>query len=265
MMKSIPETRAAVAAQKVVHKERPDRRQNILDASQRLFARLGYHAVTIRQIAEEAQVPLALVGYYFGQKQELYDAIFGHWSGTLDERRAGLRSALAGGEGDMLSRVVRAMVLPINELRETPQGESYALLVTRGLTQQSVEEDRVIREYFDPVASEFIDGMHRALLDEFPGVTQSQVAWCFQFALGALLHYISDQRVERLSKGVNVAADPAVLDHLQAFIVSGIRGAVQAFLRAPVASKPDVRTPTASSSLHSYPGESRVHHSHEAD
>jgi len=262
-MRSIPETRAAAAVQKAAGKDRPDRRQNILDASQRLFARLGYHAVTIRQIAEEAQVPLALVGYYFGQKQELYDAIFGHWSGTLDERRAGLRAAIAGGEGDTLSRIVRAMVMPINELRETPQGESYALLVTRGLTQQSIEEDRVIREYFDPLAAEYIEGMHQALSEEFPGVTQAQVAWCFQFALGALLHYVSDQRVERLSKGVNHAADPAVLDQLNVFIVSGIRGAVKSFLQA--GNQPAARAPTASSSLHSYPGELRVHHSQAAD
>lgn len=236
-MKSIPETRAVVSAQKALQKNRPDRRQNILDASQRLFARLGYHAVTIRQIAEEAQVPLALVGYYFGQKQELYDAIFGHWAGTLDDRRAGLRSALTAGDGDLLSRIVEAMVLPLNSLRETPQGESYALLVTRGLTQQSIEEDRVIREYFDPLASEFIEAMHQALLSEFPGVTHAHVAWCFQFALGSLLHYVSDQRVERLSKGVNMAADPAVLNHLQVFIVSGIRGAVKSFVEAPVGTQ----------------------------
>jgi AcrR family transcriptional regulator len=210
--------------------ERPDRRQNILDASQRLFALYGYHAVTIRQIAEAAQVPLALVGYYFGQKQELYDAIFGQLSGNLDERRVGLRAALAEPSDDPLSGIVAAMVIPISQMRTTPAGESYALFVTRGLTQQSIEEDRSIREYFDPLTTEFIDAMHHALNAEGLNIDQPQAAWCYQFALGALLHYLRDQRIVRLSNGVNVAGDPAVMPQLIAFIVNGIRGAARSFV-----------------------------------
>lgn len=228
-MKSIPETRARVADGNI----RPDRRQNILDASQRLFARLGYHAVTIRQIAEEAQVPLALVGYYFGQKQELYDAIFGHWSGIVEERLGDLRRALGQTGGDRLSHIVDALVGPAVRLRTTPEGQSYALLVTRGLSQQGIEEDHAIREFFDPLASEFIDALHGALREEAPTVTRSQTAWCYQFALGALLHHLSDQRVARLSQGENMPGDPAVARQLVAFIVHGIRGAAKAFVEAP--------------------------------
>ncbi len=236
-MKSIPETRARQAAFSVAPRSievpaapaRIDRRQNILDASQRLFARLGYHGVTIRQIAEEANVPLALVGYYFGQKQELYDAIFGHWSGIARERLADLRAALEPAGGDRLARIVDALVLPSARLRETPEGRSYALLVTRGLSQQGQEEDRAIREFFDPLAREFINAMHEALVAEWPGATRAQTAWCYQFALGALLHHLSDQRIERLSDGANVAADPSVAAPLSAFITFGIRGAMASF------------------------------------
>ena len=231
-MKSIPETRADAAEDK----PRPDRRQNILDASQRLFARFGYHAVTIRQIAEEAQVPLALVGYYFGQKQELYDAVFGHWSGTVAQRSVDLRNALAQSSGDRLQRIVAAMVNPIVGLRSSPQGAAYALFVTRGLSQQSVEEDRAIREYFDPVAAEFIDAIRDALAADYPGHTHAHAAWGFQFALGALLHFLSDQRVARLSNGANVPGDPAVAQQLIAFIAHGLRGAAQAFVAASAAA-----------------------------
>lgn len=227
-MKSIPETRANAADGAI----RPDRRQNILDASQRLFARLGYHAVTIRQIAEEAQVPLALVGYYFGQKQELYDAVFSHWGGIVRERLDDLSMAMAPSDGDRLARIVDALVAPAIRLRMTPEGQSYALLVTRGLSQQGAEEDHAIREFFDPMANQFIDAMHVALRDELPGITRGHTAWCYQFALGALLHHLSDQRVERLSQGVNVAGDPAVLRQLVAFIVHGVRGAARAFVEA---------------------------------
>ena len=227
-MNSTPESLATKGHAKV----RPDRRQNILDASQRLFGRYGYHAVTIRQIALEAKVPLALVGYYFGQKQELYDAIFAHWSSTVAQRSVDLRDALAQTGGERLQRIVSAMVVPIVRLRASAQGESYALFVTRGLTQQGVEDDRAIREYIDPVAAEYIAALQGALADEFPGFTHAQAAWGFQFALGALLHYLSDQRVERLSNGVNAAGDPAVEPQLVAFIMHGLRGAAQSFAAA---------------------------------
>ncbi len=237
--KSIPETRAAGTIAGV----RPDRRQNILDASQRLFANFGYHAVTIRQIAEAAKVPLALVGYYFGQKQELYDAIFGNLSGTVEVRRQGLHEAMTVQSGDPLVNIVEAMILPVIQARGTPEGESYALFVTRGLTQQSVEEDRAIREFFDPITAEYIDAIRESLQDEIPELTQAQAAWCYQFALGALLHYLSDQRIVRLSNGVNAAADPAVAQHLQAFIVNGIRGAARSFVAPELtAQKPAVAT-----------------------
>jgi AcrR family transcriptional regulator len=238
-MKSIPETRASTASVDD-GVGRPDRRQNILAASQRLFGRLGYHGVTIRQIAEEAQVPLALVGYYFGQKQELYDAIFGHWSGIVSERLADLAAALARPTGDRVAHIVDALVTPSAQLRTTPEGRSYALLVTRGLSQQGIEEDHAIREFFDPLANRFIDALHDALVAELPTLTRAQTAWCYQFALGALLHHLSDQRVERLSHGENVASDPAVTHQLVAFIVNGIRGGAQAFVATPSAAEPRV-------------------------
>lgn len=54
---------------------RPDRKAAILLAAEILFAQRGYHAVSIRQIAQEAGVPLALVAYYYGQKHELFHVI----------------------------------------------------------------------------------------------------------------------------------------------------------------------------------------------
>ncbi|OOG41823.1 TetR/AcrR family transcriptional regulator, partial [Polaromonas sp. A23] len=204
----------------------PDRRQNILLAAEKLFAKHGYHAVSIRHIADEAQVPLALVGYYFGAKHELYHAIFEHWSTTINERLAALALAMADESGDRLTRIVEAFIAPVIRLRASAEGEYYALLMTRGLALQSEEEDAIIREFFDPMARAFIEAFHTTLATEFPGATQPQIVWCYQFALGALLHHISDQRVHRLSQGENRPNDPIVMPQLVAFIAHGMRGAM---------------------------------------
>ncbi|MEO8024360.1 TetR/AcrR family transcriptional regulator [Polaromonas sp.] len=218
---------------------RPDRRQNILLAAEKLFAKHGYHAVSIRHIADEAQVPLALVGYYFGAKHELYHAIFEHWSTTINERLAALALAMADESGDRLPRIVEAFIAPVIRLRASAEGEYYALLMTRGLALQSEEEDSIIREFFDPMARAFIEAFHTTLAAEFPATTQAQVVWCYQFALGALLHHIGDRRVHRLSQGENRPNDPAVMPQLVAFIAHGMRGAMlQSHPSAPARKEP---------------------------
>jgi AcrR family transcriptional regulator len=213
----------SVTARRQAAAERPDRKQAILLAAERLFAQRGYHAVTIRQIADDADVPLALVGYYYGQKHELFAALFDHWGSTIDERLAALRAVhLDPADPSALPAIVQAFVMPVVRLRTSAEGESYALLVARQLYQAGDEADAVLRKHFDPMAHAFIDALHATL----PWASRGEVAWVYQFALGALLNYLSDTRVERLSRGENRAADVAAAPRLLDFIVGGMRAAL---------------------------------------
>ncbi len=206
-------------------KVRVDRKQAILLAAEKLFALSGYHATSIRQIAEEAEVPLALVGYYFGQKRELFHAIFAHWNGTIEERLTALRSIRKDpADPQTLPRIIEAFVGPVLRLRASAEGEYYALLVARELSNRTEEAEQVLREYFDPMAHAFIDALHQAL----PQASRDQAAWGYQFALGALIHHLSDSRVERLSNGKNRASDPSAAPSLANFIVGGLRAALPA-------------------------------------
>jgi AcrR family transcriptional regulator len=211
---------------------RPDRRFAILLAAEKLFAQHGYNGVSIRQIAEEAGVQLALVRYYFGQKHELFQAIFEHWSSTIRERLDALAIVRQhAGESDYLEQLVDAFIGPVLRLRASQEGEWYALLMTRGIKEPGTETDLIMRQYFDPMANAFID----ALMDAFGGSTRAQVAWAYQFMLGALLHHISDERVHHLSGGVNIPNDPVAAPLLAAFIVGGMRQAMTiAFAKAPL-------------------------------
>lgn len=202
---------------------RPDRQQAILLAAEKLFAQRGYHAVTIRQIAEEAGVPLALVAYYHGPKQDLFHAVFAHWSHTIEERLAALDAASQDPDDPQtLPRIVEAFVAPVIRMRSSPEGQFYAQLVGRELAYHGEESDRVLREFFDPLAHRFIDALHHAL----PRASRAEAAWGYQFALGALLHHLVDVRVERLSLNINRANDPAAAERLVRFIVGGLRAAL---------------------------------------
>ena len=226
---------------------RPDRRQAILLAAEKLFAMSGYHGVSIRDIAAEAGVPLALVGYYFGVKHELYRAIFETWRTTFSERRQLLEQVVAQRPHGpaMLDRILDAFVSPVVALHNAPEGRYYALMSARDFVLPSPEADAVQREYFDPMAHAFID----ALMLAFPRATRGEVAWCYQFMLGALTHFLTDLRVERLSRGENTPADPAAKDRLIAFVAAGFRATLpqqaQRARRAPTLTRstPRRRTP----------------------
>jgi AcrR family transcriptional regulator len=66
-------------------KDAPDKRRLILDAAVRVFARQGFHACRVADIADEAGVAYGLVYHYFDSKDEVLDTLFlERWNVMLD-------------------------------------------------------------------------------------------------------------------------------------------------------------------------------------
>ena len=62
-----------------------DKRRLILDAAIRVFAREGFHACRVSDIADEAGVAYGLVYHYFGSKEEILNTLFTErWQVMLD-------------------------------------------------------------------------------------------------------------------------------------------------------------------------------------
>jgi TetR/AcrR family transcriptional regulator, fatty acid metabolism regulator protein len=65
-----------------------DKRRQLLDAAVRVFARKGYHASRVGDIAEEAGVAHGLLYHYFRSKDEVLECIFREtWSDILAAAR----------------------------------------------------------------------------------------------------------------------------------------------------------------------------------
>lgn len=54
----------------------PDVKVRLLQAAKRLFATQGYDGTSVRQICEAAGANVALVSYYFGGKENMFQALF---------------------------------------------------------------------------------------------------------------------------------------------------------------------------------------------
>ncbi|MES2913331.1 MAG: TetR/AcrR family transcriptional regulator, partial [Pseudomonadota bacterium] len=114
----LPKVALTPPAKKPASGTKPDRKADILLAAEKLFAKHGYHAVSIRQIADEAGVPLALVGYHYGPKHELFYAIFQHWNSTIEERMQALREVtIDQNDAETLPRIIDAFVGPVLRMR----------------------------------------------------------------------------------------------------------------------------------------------------
>lgn len=85
------------------------RRNNLLDAASRIFARQGYEATSVEDIAFEAGIGKPTVYRYFASKQALFEAVFGQ---AIDDLEIRLDAALLqdGPFEDRLTRLALEIV-----------------------------------------------------------------------------------------------------------------------------------------------------------
>jgi len=129
-------------------------RERLIEIGERLFARRGFAAVSLREVSAAAgQRNTSAVQYHFGSKQGLIEAILLHRLGPVNERRlARLAELERAGHTDDLRALVEAMVYPLTE--SLTAGSCYVRFVAQTLA--------------DPVQSQIMsfrlgvqDGMHR--------------------------------------------------------------------------------------------------------
>ncbi len=69
--------------------EKVDKRAHILSVAEELFAENGFDGTSVRDIAQRANVNLAMISYYFGSKEKLLEALIedraGYTLGILEE------------------------------------------------------------------------------------------------------------------------------------------------------------------------------------
>lgn len=209
-------------------------RERILDAAEHMFARRGYHGVSLRAITERAGVPLALVGYHFDSKSGLFEALFERRMVAVNRGRVERLCAILDNAGDghpPLDDIVDVLIGPMVRNSHDPAqgGIDFARLVNDLLN--TADQERVlplIERYFDDMARPFIAALRRALPDR----SEADIQWAYHFASGAMAHSIANVgRLARLSGGVCRAND--VEEHLRR-----LRG----YILAGFASAPDTAT-----------------------
>jgi AcrR family transcriptional regulator len=87
-------------------------RQRLIDAAEQLFAEHGWNGVSIRTIANAADVSLAALNYHFGEKENLLAEIFAARARPIAEKRMRLLTEVNANPSATLEDVIEAFLRP---------------------------------------------------------------------------------------------------------------------------------------------------------
>lgn len=185
------------SARKAVTKTR------ILECAVALFTQRGFDNVTTREITFAAGANIAAIDYYFGSKENLIREAFAYVVRPVNAKRLErLDRVLEDRESPprRLESIVRAFIEPVIEVARAPLA-SYHRMLFWAFAYRVPFIDKIVWRENDDVARRFIVALCAAL----PHLSQEDVWWRYDFAIGSLMHILLDEdrdsRLKRLSGG----------------------------------------------------------------
>lgn len=199
-----------------------DTAEAILDTAERLCATHGIEAVSIRDIAAEADVSIAVIYHHYKSKGNLLQAIFRTRFEEIQVEYSALLTELEAQNPPTVRHIVRAVLQPINRWR-TPERQAalqfYALALVCPFAP--------LREAID----RGVVGLHRVvdlLQRVLPRLTHEDICWRLHFTM-KISHQTQwdNARLGILSKG------RCRFDDQEEALARGIAFAEAAFLAPP--------------------------------
>lgn len=207
-------------------------REKLILSAERLFSVRGFDAVSVRDIANNAKVNSALLGYYFGSKEGLLAEVYTRHCEPLKRERGRLLAEYrAGAKSLTLEAVLDAFIRPSLEANQgTDQGRSFSRLRAILLAENSMLLEKLVAENFDETSRIFV----KALCECLPHLKREDVLWRFHFLLGGIYYTaLGPHRIHMLSHGKCNPSDPdATREELIRFAAAGFRAPAKRKRRA---------------------------------
>lgn len=188
-------------AAKSANEPRVSAREKILCAAERLFARDGVDAVSMRQILKEAGANVASIRYHFGSKDELLLALAAHQFPAVVEQQLKLLGECTGKAAgpQLVEQIVEAFVRPPLQWRSAADVR-YGQRMIAALSFQGGElQRRIYLEHFHAADARFVDMLQHAL----PDVSVDSLYWRFASMISAVIYTLAGiGRVQYLSNGL---------------------------------------------------------------
>lgn len=167
-----------------------DTKERLLDAAEGLFADQGFRATSVRAITRAAGANLAAVGYHFGSKEALIEAVIDRRLIPLNRARqaqldAAIEAAAVAHHLPVVTDVLRAFIEPSLRFRAAePASRSFIALIGRVIHEPEVH----VRNYFFAHMRPLFEHLLTALGDALPHLPREVVTWRLHFCIGAFTH-----------------------------------------------------------------------------
>ena len=202
---------------------RAETTEQILDAAEFLFSRHGLHGVTLKDVANRIGVHHTLINYYFADKQQLFDAVFGRRAEVTSELRMKALDDYEREAGDKptVEGALHAFLDTDLDLYITG-GEGWKNYAALGAQVANTPEcgAEMMDQHFDPVVLRLIGLLKRAL----PDSAEEDIFWGYHFVTGALMLTLARTgRIDKLSGGLCKSDDfVAVKQRMVTFMSAGL-------------------------------------------
>lgn len=212
---------------KKTHRPQHERREEsmtlILDSAEAEFARKGYHGTTFASVALAANVDTALMRYYFGDKQGLFETVFRRRGPIVNElrREAFARYEASVGEAMTLEGVIDAFIRPGLELSIDDEGWRNYDAIVAYVNSSGGDMRHLMSEVFDDTAQLMLRYMRKVL----PDAKETEIYWGYHFLSGGFTFSLGQTgRIDAISGGRVSSRDlKAILDRLPIVFAAGIR------------------------------------------
>ena len=197
-------------------------RTRLIDAAGEMFAELGFHHTTVRQICKRAGANIAAVNYHFGDKTGLYTEVVRQSmrAARLDAVRAAFDQNLP------LEQILRAVVKTrLESLRSLDLGDWHFRIFAHELAKPTPAINVVVNEAIRPLYSRLcnlIGGMLRLPPDH------EKTRLCAHSIIGQILFYAFARPViNRLAPEMKMTATQIELiaEHITEFSMAYLRQA----------------------------------------
>ena len=194
-----------------------------LDCAEALFAEKGFNGVTLQEVADEAGVDTALMRYYFGDKKQLFRAVFTRRGPIINELRLEAMADYRARAGDNieLEGIIDAFTRPAFVKMSEDEGWRNYMAIVAYVNSSRGYLHTLMSETFDAVSHELLEDMRRI----FPGAPEEEIFWSYHFLTGAFTFSLGQTgRVDTLSNGLVKSEDAlAIANRLPTTIAAGIR------------------------------------------
>jgi AcrR family transcriptional regulator len=195
--------------------------ERILNCAEKEFAARGYSATPLHKIAARAKVNQALISYYFGSKEKLYQAIFLRRGLELTRERLRLLDELQSRSvPPTVEDLIKSFLVPaISMMYQSDDRRNFLRLQARLQNEPKELTAKLRAIVYDDATRRYIEAFKLAL----PQVDAKAIVWRMVMMIGAYLYIVSDEsRLEQLSSGLCNARDQEeVIRQISTFLTGG--------------------------------------------